>query len=127
MDKNYENALKVIDAATVCSENKDFAADIVRALAGEVKPEPETFQIGDIVEVVGNKDQKPLVGKRGIVLGLRLISRRAAVEFFENIDGHDCVLGTWPGVRARDGHGYFLGCENLHLIHRPSLNITAKA
>jgi hypothetical protein len=122
MDKNYENALKVIEGfAGICQDNKDFAAAIVRSLAGEVKPEPVAFQVGDIVEALPEIEKfwtRKLAGKRGIVINAEY--DMPTVEFFENIDGHDDYGG-------KPGHVWNCQPRFLRLVHRPSLSISPKS
>ena len=81
MEKNYEAALKVIEGAQgICRENKDFAADIVRALAGEVKPEEMMFRVGDIVT-------HPIFGQGAIIEinSPNAIGDTITVEYFKGI------------------------------------------
>lgn len=79
------------------------------------------FKVGDIVEVTG--DFMGLGGRRGIMLGtVKLIyaSDFGSAEFFEPVpNGHNDCGG-------KDGYVYNLDIHRLKLIHRPSLNITAK-
>ena len=120
MEKNYEAALKVIEGAKgICRENKDFAADIVRALAGEVKPEEMMFRVGDIVT-------HPIFGQGAIIEinSPNAIGDTITVEYFKGIGYHD-AHGKGEG-----GHCYYHCCDAEDfpkLIHRPSLNISPKA
>ena len=130
---NLAAALKAIDGASfdVCEDYRNFARDIIRALAGEAKPAEPEFKIGDIVEIVLDYQESERArndGYRSAVGLLAIVRLRAdwgdqiGIETFVTIGGHDGQDG-----KGKPGHNWNIGADHLKLIHRPSLDIAEKS